>query len=79
MKTIAGLLLLFALAFQAAGQGQRGQTYVAPWDIPALEEPYFFEPYFDTIYIHDTVYVSNADAFLKKYYKGKITLNVRSL
>lgn len=75
MKTIAGLLLLFVLAFQAAGQGQRGQTYVAPWDIPALEEPYFFEPYFDTIYIHDTVYVSNADAFLKKYYKGKITLN----
>ncbi len=75
MKTIAGLLLLFALAFQAAGQGQRGQTYVAPWDIPALEDPYFFEPYFDTIYIHDTVYVSNADAFLKKYYKGKITLN----
>ncbi len=75
MKLIAGLSLLFGLAFHAAGQGQRGQTYVAPWDVPALEDPYFFEPYFDTIYIHDTVYVSNADEFLKKYYKGKITLN----
>lgn len=75
MKIITGLFILFAVAFQVSGQGQRGQTYVAPWDIPALEDPYFFEPYFDTIYIHDTVYVSNADAFLKKYYKGKITLN----
>ncbi|MDF3026989.1 MAG: hypothetical protein K0S23_1296 [Fluviicola sp.] len=75
MKIIAGLLILFAFAFRVSGQGQRGQTYVAPWDIPALEDPYFFEPYFDTIYIHDTVYVSDADAFLKKYYKGKITLN----
>lgn len=75
MKYIAGLLLVFVIVFQSAGQGQRGQTYVAPWDIPALEDPYFFEPYFDTIYLHDTVYVSNADAFLKKYYKGKITLN----
>ncbi len=76
MKYITGLLILFVVAFQATGQGQqRGQTYIAPWDIPALEDPYFFEPYFDTIYIHDTVYVSNADAFLKKYYKGKITLN----
>ena len=63
------------LAASASGQTQRGNTYIAPWDIPALEEPYFFEPYFDTIYIHDTVYISNADAFLKKYYKGKITLN----
>lgn len=72
---IAGLLFVFAVVFQSAAQGQRGQTYVAPWDIPALEDPYFFEPYFDTIYIHDTVYVSNADTFLKKYYKGKITLN----
>jgi hypothetical protein len=75
MKIIAGLLILFAFTFRVSGQGQRGQTYVAPWDIPALEDPYFFEPYFDTIYIHDTVYVSNADDFLKKYYKGKITLN----
>lgn len=75
MKYIAGLLLVFVIVFQSAGQGQRGQTYVAPWDIPALEDPYFFEPYFDTIYIHDTVYVSDADAFLKKYYRGKITLN----
>lgn len=75
MKTIAGLLILIVVAFRVTGQGQRGQTYVAPWDIPALEDPYFFEPYFDTIYIHDTVYVSNADAFLKRYYKGKITLN----
>ncbi len=75
MKYITRLIVLFVVAFQAAGQGQRGQTYVAPWDIPALEDPYFFEPYFDTIYIHDTVYVSNADAFLKKYYKGKINLN----
>lgn len=75
MKYITGLLLVFVIVFQSAGQGQRGQTYIAPWDIPALEDPYFFEPYFDTIYIHDTVYVSDADAFLKKYYKGKITLN----
>ncbi len=75
MKHITGFVVLFIVVFQAAGQGQRGQTYVAPWDIPALEDPYFFEPYFDTIYIHDTVYVSNADAFLKKYYKGKINLN----
>lgn len=75
MKYIAGLLLVFVIVFQSAGQSQRGHTYVAPWDIPALEDPYFFEPYFDTIYIHDTVYVSDADAFLKKYYRGKITLN----
>ncbi|WP_430406301.1 hypothetical protein [Fluviicola sp.] len=77
MKTIAGLLILLVVSFQVAGQvqGQRGQTYTAPWDIPALEDPYFFEPYFDTIYIHDTVYVTNADAFLKKYYKGKVNLN----
>lgn len=75
MKHITALIILFVVVFQAAGQGQRGQTYVAPWDIPALEDPYFFEPYFDTIYIHDTVYVSNADAFLKKYYKGKVNLN----
>jgi hypothetical protein len=75
MKYIVGLLILFGYALPAAGQGQRGQTYVAPWDIPAIEDPYFFEPYFDTIYIHDTVYVSNADNFLKRYYKGKITLN----
>lgn len=63
------------LVASASGQTQRGNTYIAPWDIPALEEPYFFEPYFDTIYIHDTVYISNADAFLKKYYKGEINLN----
>lgn len=75
MKFITQLFVLFLVVFQASGQGKRGQTYVAPWDIPALEDPYFFEPYFDTIYIHDTVYISNADAFLKKYYKGKITLN----
>lgn len=75
MKTIAGILILLVVSFRVAGQGQRGQTYTAPWDIPALEDPYFFEPYFDTIYIHDTVYVSNADAFLKRYYNGKITLN----
>lgn len=75
MKTIAGILILLVVSFRVAGQGQRGQTYTAPWDIPALEDPYFFEPYFDTIYIHDTVYVSNADAFLKKYYKGKVNLN----
>jgi hypothetical protein len=75
MKTIAGILILLVVSFQVVGQSQRGQTYTAPWDIPALEDPYFFEPYFDTIYIHDTVYVSNADAFLKRYYNGKITLN----
>jgi hypothetical protein len=77
MKTIAGLLILLISSFQVVGQkqGQRGQTYNAPWDIPALEDPYFFEPYFDTIYIHDTVYVSDADAFLKRYYNGKINLN----
>ena len=75
MKTIVGILILLVVSFRVAGQGQRGQTYTAPWDIPALEDPYFFEPYFDTIYIHDTVYVSNADAFLKRYYNGKITLN----
>lgn len=63
------------LVASASGQTQRGNTYIAPWDIPALEEPYFFEPYFDTIYIHDTVYISNADTFLKKYYKGEINLN----
>lgn len=74
MRYVPGLILLF-FVFQASGQGQRGRTYVAPWDIPALEDPFFFEPYFDTIYIHDTVYVSNADDFLKKYYKGKINLN----
>lgn len=75
MKIIAGLLILLAVSFQVSGQGKRGQTYVAPWDIPALEDPYFFEPYFDTIYIHDTIYVSNADDFLKRYYKGEINLN----
>ncbi|MNX90950.1 hypothetical protein D3C86_1230180 [compost metagenome] len=77
MKYITQLLIVSLLVFQAFGQepGQRGRTYDAPWDIPALEDPYFFEPYFDTIYIHDTVYVSNADAFLKKYYKGKVNLN----
>ncbi len=63
------------LVAYTSGQTQRGNTYIAPWDVPALEEPYFFEPYFDTIYIHDTVYISNADAFLKKYYNGKINLN----
>lgn len=75
MKQLTFLSLLLILAVRASGQSQRGNTYVAPWDVPALEEPYFFEPYFDTIYIHDTVYVSDADAFLKRYYKGKITLN----
>lgn len=75
MKIIAGLLILLIGSFHVVGQTQRGQTYTAPWDIPALEDPYFFEPYFDTIYIHDTVYVSNADAFLKRYYNGKINLN----
>lgn len=75
MKQLISILLLLILAASASGQTQRGNTYIAPWDVPALEEPYFFEPYFDTIYIHDTVYISNADAFLKKYYEGKITLN----
>lgn len=77
MKYNTQLLIVLLLVFHASGQqqGQRGRTYTAPWDIPALEDPYFFEPYFDTIYIHDTVYVSDADAFLKRYYKGKITLN----
>ncbi|MDR0802984.1 hypothetical protein [Fluviicola sp.] len=75
MKQLTSILLFFILAFSVNGQSQRENTYVAPWDAPALEEPYFFEPYFDTIYIHDTVYVSDADAFLKKYYKGKINLN----
>jgi hypothetical protein len=78
MKTIAGFLLLMSIAFQVEAQSQGGQgtqVNTAPWDMPALEDSYFFEPYFDTIYIHDTVYVSNADAFLKRYYNGKITLN----
>ncbi len=75
MKQLISIVLFLMLAASASGQTQRGNTYIAPWDVPALEEPYFFEPYFDTIYVHDTVYISNADAFLKKYYEGKITLN----
>lgn len=75
MKQLIPIVIFLMLTGFVSAQSQRGNTYIAPWDVPALDDPYFFEPYFDTIYIHDTVYVSNADAFLKKYYKGKINLN----
>lgn len=79
MKTIA--LLIGFLSIQLSGFSQNGSSvygsYQAPHDVPALEgdESYFDLPYIDTLYVHDTVYIADFDAFLKRYYQGKISVD----
>jgi hypothetical protein len=69
MKTTL-LFVLVVLAFRVCGQATPAD--IPAYDIPAYE---YYEPFIETVYVHDTIYVSDADEFLRKYYNGPLNIN----